>query len=101
MDSEQKQRIKEQVRKPIEWFKYNVKCCYNCTKWCKDVTLRGDYAHNFCKEHKDVMTVWDSYCNYYDGYAQEDNLFGALTDKEREEVWSEVQQEVQNGESKS
>ncbi len=100
MNSEQKERIKEQVRKPVEWFKYNVKCCYNCTKWCKDVSLMGDYAYNFCKELKDIMTAWDGYCNDYDGYAKEDNLYGALTVKERKEVLSEVQQEVQNAEDK-
>lgn len=99
MKTEQKERIKEQVRKPLEWFKYNVKCCYNCTKWYKDVALCGEYAYNLCK-HKDVMTVWDGYCNSYDGYAQEDNLFGTLTDKERKEVWSEVEQEVENAEDK-
>ena len=53
------------------------------------------HAYAYCEKHKDVMTVWDGYCNGYDGYAKEDNLYGTLTDKEREEVWSEVQQEVQ------
>ena len=94
MTCEQKEKIKEQARRPIGWFKYNVKCCYNCTKWCEEVTLRDDCPYNHCKEHKHLITSWDNYCNDYDGYAQENNLLSALTESERKKVLLEVKQEV-------
>lgn len=64
----------EQLNKPIEWFKQNVKCCYNCKHWVKDRFLLGDYAYNFCNTKKDTMVAWDGYCDNYLGIAKEENL---------------------------
>lgn len=68
------QEAKEQYDKPIDWFKYNVKCCYNCRNWQKDISLMGDYAYNFCNKQKNMMTCWDSCCQFYEGVASEKNL---------------------------
>lgn len=65
---------KAQFDKPLDWFKWNVKCCYNCRNWQKAPYLRGDYAYNFCAKQKDMMTAWDSCCQLYEGGALDNNL---------------------------
>lgn len=69
------EEAKEQYNKPIDWFKWNVKCCYNCRNWKKDPSLMGDYAYNFCeREENNMMTLWDTCCQHYEGAASETNL---------------------------
>lgn len=65
---------KEQYDKPIGWFKWNVKCCYNCSHWQRDPSLLGEYAYNFCAKQKDVMTFWDGCYQCYEGGAKLENL---------------------------
>lgn len=73
----------DQLSKSCGWFKFNVKCCYNCSNWGKDPTLMGDYAYNSCKHFFEigngVMTPWDDYCASYSGFAKENNLLHELT----------------------
>lgn len=68
------QEAKEQYDKPLEWFKWNVKCCYNCRHWERDPSLFGEYAYNFCAKQKDMMTFWDGCCQCYEGGAKVNNL---------------------------
>lgn len=84
------EEVKEQWKRPINDFKWNVKCCWNCPNWQKDITLRGDYAYNHCRIKKNtVMTIWDKCCEHYSGTAREENLITSLTKEEREQLKTE------------
>lgn len=77
--SQASEEAKEQFNKPLDWFKQNVKCCYNCIWWLKDSSLMFEYAYNSCMEAKfDTKTVeftpWDAYCDKYNGSRTEENL---------------------------
>lgn len=65
-----------QYDKSIDWFKDNVKCCYNCLEWYRDPMPMGDYAYNGCLAHEDHITVWDAFCDDWRGFAKgkEENL---------------------------
>ncbi len=77
-------KAKEHWDRTTTDFKFNVKCCYNCPNWARDMTLMGDYAYNVCLCKKDTMTKWDNYCDQYTGLAREENLLYCLTEEERE-----------------
>lgn len=68
----------EQYDQPIEWFKENVKCCYNCKNWEVDPTLKCEYMYNTCKkiERDKVfrMVAYDAHCSRYDGHCTVENL---------------------------
>ena len=79
-------QIIEQWCKPISWFNYNVKCCYNCTNWQRDLTLAGDYEYNFCKVNN-RLKAFDRYCDNYCGTAKEENILYNLTQEQRQELF--------------
>lgn len=69
------EEAKEQYYKPIDWFKQNVKCCWNCKHWNKDSSLMGDYKYNFCNGIENpTMTCFDTWCEKYEGFGKEENL---------------------------
>ena len=82
-------KAKEQWDRPIPEFKQQVKCCYNCRNWFKDITLMGEYAYNDCLCKKNTMTRWDSCCDQYSGVAREENLIYCLTKEEKKEISNE------------
>lgn len=79
-------KIIEQWKRPIPQFKYQVKCCYNCKNWEKDITLMGDYAYNFCNQKKNIMTNFDGFCEKYKGTAKEENLIYNLPKEQKQEL---------------
>ena len=79
-------KIIEQWCKPMSLFKYNVKCCYNCPNWERDLSLMGDYAYNFCKENNQLK-AFDRYCSAYCGTAQEENIIYDLPQEKRQELF--------------
>lgn len=78
------EEIKEQWKRPIDEFKWNVKCCYNCPNWMRDPMLIGDYAYNHCYIKKNTMTAWDGFCEHYCGVAREENLINGLSKEEKQ-----------------
>ena len=69
----------EQYNKPIEWFKTNVKCCYNCPNWDVDWSLKAEYKYNSCRKIMGtidgfIMTPFDAFCKDYAGLKTIDNL---------------------------
>jgi len=83
------EKIKEQWARPINDFKINVKCCYNCQNWEKDFSLMFEYAYNFCK-HDNKMHHFDMICQNYNGAAMEENLLAGLTQEERKQLFEEL-----------
>lgn len=60
-------------------YKWSIQSCYNCRRWCKDVTLMGDYAWNRCRiEERNFWgalgTRFDCCCPDYIGYADVPNI---------------------------
>lgn len=84
------EEVKEQWKRPINDFKWNVKCCYNCWHWQKDPALRYEYAYNDCLMKKNTMTVWDKCCEHYSGTATEENLIANLTQEECNQLKAEL-----------
>lgn len=68
-----------QYEAPVDWFKHNVKCCYNCPHWQIDRELVYEYMYNpceyiGCEDGKLRMTPFDAYCEKYGGVASTENL---------------------------
>lgn len=84
------EEAKKQWVRPMDDFKWNVKCCWNCPHWQKDTTLMGDYAYNFCDLTKNQMTIFDNVCEQYSGVATEENLIVTLTNEERQRLKLEL-----------
>ena len=92
------EKAKQQWNAPLEWFKINVKCCYNCNRWCEELCAADKayakrFGWNVCK-HRDLLTAWDNYCADYDGNAIEENLIVTLTNEEAKTLIAE-QNEVE------
>lgn len=80
----------EQYEKPVDWFKNNVKCCYNCSKWEQDHSLIFEYMYNPCEEIgcKDGnlrMTAFDAVCDKYEGFCTVENLLSYARIEREEE----------------
>lgn len=75
-----------QFEKPVDWFKCNVKCCYNCCYWFVDPELMFEYAYNPCNRMCDSemvrMTAFDAHCKHYDGLGTIENLLDYTEIKE-------------------
>lgn len=67
-----------QYEASVDWFKRNVKCCYNCCNWFVDPELMFEYHYNacnrMCNEEKVRYTAYDAYCKHYDGTGTVENL---------------------------
>lgn len=61
----------------VDDYKYRIQSCYNCRKWCKDITLMGDYAWNTCKDGRWIGACgmrFDACCPDYIGFMKEPNV---------------------------
>lgn len=76
----------EQYDQPIDWFKANVKCCYNCKNWEVSPELMFEYRYNFCtrlcKGGKVYMTAADGWCKSYQGNCTIENLLDYMEVKD-------------------
>lgn len=62
-------------------YRDRIRCCHNCSRWCVDHTLMGEYAYNACMaegmgtpEGGITNTKFDFWCPMYDGVMEEPNL---------------------------